>query len=215
MRVGLVVEGRTDYTFLGILIQNRCGEDVKIIPLQPKWEQRETPGYTGIQQWLVRNGRQLEIYMKFEGLDAIVLQLDGDVAKSSRPCRPSAKDQWEEVYSIALKWAKREEWPEGVVLAIMLQELEAWICAGLNGCRVKNPQLECEPEPGRHLPKEVREVMEKLKSGNSTALDRDQFRGWVRDVADRWNLVLRYCPVGAGRFEQMLQKYLLRREEAL
>jgi len=153
--------------------------------------------------------------MQAQEFNAVILQLDGDVAKSSKPCRPSAKDQWDEVSGIALKWAQREEWPEGVVLAIMLQELEAWICAGLSECKVKNPQLECEPEPGRHFPKEVREVMEKLKSGNSTALDRDKFRSWVRDVADRWNLVLQYCPVGAGRFEQMLQKYLSRREEAL
>ena len=215
MRVGLIVEGWTDYTFLEILIKSRCGEDVENSPLQPKWEQRETRGYPGIQQWLVRNGRQLEIFMKFDGLDTIVLQLDGDVAKSSKPCRPSAEDQWEEVSGITLKWAKRGEWPEGVVLAIMLQKLEAWVCAGLSGCKAKTPQLECEPKPEEHLPKNVQEVIERLKGGNSSASDKEDFRRWLRDVADRWELVLQYCPVGAGRFEQMLQKYLSRREEAL
>jgi hypothetical protein len=87
MRVGLIVEGWTDYTFLEILIKSCCGEDVEISPLQPKWEQRETRGYPGIQQWLVRNGRQLEIFMKFDGLDTIVLQLDV-MSQVLKPCSP-------------------------------------------------------------------------------------------------------------------------------
>jgi len=38
MRVGLVVEGWTDYTFLEIVIRDLYGEEVALYPLQPKWD---------------------------------------------------------------------------------------------------------------------------------------------------------------------------------
>lgn len=209
MKIGLIVEGPTDYDFLSALLTGLLPRAVNFVAVYPKSlgeetaKQGETRGWTGVQKWLSQKGRSLERLINLQGLTFVVLQVDREVA-GARPCEPSPQHQWNEISEQLLEWAGLDEWPDRVVLAITLQKLEAWVCAALEGCKLKNPQLEREPQPELYLPAQARKMVEKKKQRKNDEVGQ-AYKDFGAKAAKSWKTVLQCCPVGAGRFDQKLQ----------
>lgn len=213
MKIGLIVEGPTDYDFLSALLTRLLNpRAVSFVVLHPKSlveetvRQRETRGWAGIQKWLEQKGQFLERLIQLRDLTLVVLQADREVVGSG-PCEPSPQGQWEKISNQLLEWARLSEWPDQVLLAITLQRLEAWVCAALEGCKLKNPQLECESQPERHLPAQAREIVEKKKQRQNGKVG-EAYRDFGTKAAANWSIVLQCCPVGAGHFDQKLQQLI-------
>ncbi len=214
MRIGLIVEGPTDLRFFETLIpcllqEYGVGEAPHFILLQPKrqGERLSQPrGWSGIQQWLKQKGEMLKNLKQWSDLAFVVLHMDGDALRSG-PCTPSADEQWKSVSDQLLRWADLPGWPKWVVLAIPLQHLEAWICPALEGCKLRNPQLECEHQPEMYLPKEYQQIVARKRRGENDNVG-ETYATFGLKTGERWDAVLQCCPIGAGRFHRMLQQYI-------
>jgi|GEM_PF-3936277 len=201
-RLGLIVEGKTDWVILRALIQNLCpdGEVTLIHPKQDALDAGRDTGWSAIQRWLKHKGRQVEQRLSWGGYAGVALHLDGDVA-GGRPCNPDAQAQWEAVNEKALQWSGIAAWPDGLIRAFSLQNLEAWICAALPGCKTRNPALECVADPLTQLPGRYKEAARNR--------DMDVYRDdFAPQAAQEWVRVRECCPIGAGRFEQDLKQCL-------
>ena len=201
MSVGVVVEGETDWIVLKELFRALWpGSKPELLhPKQDELDAGVNVGWSAVKRWLRKKGRHLRALVQFGGYACVVLHLDGDVAPAkARPCQPDATAQWEALSRTALRWARLDDWPETVVLAFPLQKLEAWICAALDGCKVKHPGLECV-DPVPQMPERYRQSAQQ-REGETY---QDVF---APAVVRNWrNRVLVYCPVGAGRFDQALR----------
>ena len=206
MRIGVIVEGKTDWIVFERLVPALCPGSVPTLihPKQDELEAGKSTGWTEVRKWFQEKRQHLLLLIQLGGDDLLIVHMDGDVAPDDcKPCRPDAEAQWQAVSTRALSWTGLVRWPERVVLAICLQQLEAWICAALDDGQAQDARLECCAAPERQIAEEHWWAVEQ----RDVATYRETF---APAVLREWKRVLDCCPVGAGRLDAALKEFLER-----
>jgi hypothetical protein len=162
----------------------------------------------------VLNGpKGIEDNLLFLNQDVLILQLDGDVAKTNyraghiddstadlpcdQPC-PPIDATLQALRVVVLRWLGGGTCPDNLVLCFPSQNLEAWLVAGLypGEQHLKRGDLECLPAPENILA--ARPKSERLLSGGKKDFEkyRDRASEWVAN----WSVVKKMCSQ-AQRFE--------------
>jgi hypothetical protein len=229
LRIGLVVEGPTDYQMLmaviGKLLQPR---PLLFSYLQPEYSEGFTPigseagGWPGVYRWC-RNTSELNgpaglaDNFLFLNHDIVILQLDADVAgfdyssghianpphddlPCTQPC-PPVTPTVEALESVLLGWLNASQCPRQLVLCLPAQSLETWVLAGLypEDSLLRQANLECRPNTERRLASKP--LKGRLVSGSKKLLNEYQRR--APELADSWSQVTAICSQ-AARFEASL-----------
>ena len=201
MRIGLVVEGKTDFETLRTVIEHRCPACMVTL-IHPKVDESGqtsgATGWSGVQKYMQSKGWGLANLRK-SGWHCIFIQVDADVAGGN--CQEDASTQWSKAEAKLRQWAGLSQWPQGVYPVIAVMCLETWVGAATQGFKGRNPQMECLQcaQVVAQMPDEPeREAMRQKKS-------RFYKEHLAPRVATHWQQIILYCPVGAGRFEQVLQ----------
>jgi len=198
MRAGVIVEGNTDAAVLEALVQSKCPE-VLVTVLQPKRDR--TTGWPGLKEYLNKKGRDLEKLSNYGGYCGILVQADADIA--GLPCSPQgAAYQWKQAESRLLAWSELASWPRCIYPVIPVMCLETWSCASHVGCRNRTPQMECFS---------CERVVSNLRDDNMREAVRRKETSFYREkfapaVVENWEQVVRFCPVGAGKFDMVLRQ---------
>jgi len=201
MRVGLIVEGNTDFETLKAVIECR-NPAARVTLIHPKRDESGrtsgTAGWSGVQKYIQLKGWGLA-NLKKSGWHCIFIQVDADVAGGN--CQEDASTQWSKAEAQLRAWAGLSEWPQGIHPVIPVMCLETWIGAATQKFKGRNPQMECLP---------CAQVMTGILDETERKAMRRKDTGFYKQhlaprVAECWQQVTLYCPVGAGRFEQVLQ----------
>lgn len=147
MRVGIVCEGRTDFVLLeqvALAVFGPC----EIDPLQPlrdaldprRWK---AGGWTQVRAWcLARDAEQIADDMSMGAMDALVIQVDGDLC--GREGLP--RDRAALCAHIREGWLGGGRLPPGVVICIPAMATDTWLAAALSAGPVSR-DLEADPTP--------------------------------------------------------------------
>lgn len=226
LRIGLVVEGPTDYLMLEAVINRLLsGRSATFTYMQPEYSFAFEPigteggGWPGVYRWCRStaelNGQEgLGDNILFLNHDVLIVQVDADVARNSyadghiiddmqdlpcvSPC-PPVVDTVEALKRVVLRWLDATACPPQVVICIPSQSLEAWILSGLypTDRLVQSGVIECRAAPERLLSSKPKDG--RLVSGGKKNIDVYQMR--ASEFADSWQLVKQFCSL-AAKFEQ-------------
>lgn len=226
LKIGLVVEGPTDYLVLrsviDALLQPRA---LQFSYLQPEYSESFTPlgpsggGWPGVYRWC-RNTSELngpaglDDNFLFLNHDIVILQLDADVAgvnyasghitnpasndlPCAQPCPPVAPTI-AALEGVLLGWLEARQCPRQLVICIPAQSLETWMLAGLypEDSFLVQSNLECRPNIERRLASKP--LKGRLVSGTKKLLDEYERR--APELAGSWSKVTAVCQQ-AAQFE--------------
>lgn len=146
MRVGIVCEGRTDFILLEQVALAVFGPCV-IDPLQPLRDQLDPhqwdrAGWTLVRQWCAGRGADgIADEMALGGIDALVVQVDGDLCgRDGLPAERAALCR-----VIRREWMGADAVPAGVVICIPAMSTDTWLAAALAADPA--PAMEDDPAP--------------------------------------------------------------------
>lgn len=200
LRVGYVVEGKTDYIILDVLIENFLGEkdyiSTQIQPPTSEYINHQGPlggGWKGVLKWCEHEGATPGGFaqsLPFLNYDYLIIHVDADIATEaelqargfSAPC-PPAKDTCDRLrhHLIALLG---NSLPAKVLLCIPAQCMEAWVFAALHPDMIASFQ-----------PIECRQEVERLLIGKPDRLVRDH-EGRARKDSQRYKKVAQRITAG-------------------
>ncbi len=213
IKIGLVVEGTTDFKILEAVIGSLLtGRQLIITELQPLLDStfNAQPGSTGVgwpgvyrwcKQAVADNDGKLSGHVLFSRYDVLVVQIDADVARTTYqkghiqdasgdlPCSevcPPCSATTNKLRSVMLRWMGETETPHHVVLCTPAQALESWVLAALfpEDALVQSGGLECQRNPKGQLRNRPR--AEKI----STPAD---YEAKAVEVAVEWKNVCSIC----------------------
>lgn len=151
MRVGIVCEGRTDFILLeqvALAVFGPCVVD----PLQPLRDQLDPArwdpaGWTLVKQWCEGRGAEgIVDEMALGGMDALVVQVDGDLCgRAGLPAERAALCR-----VIRRAWMGAETALPGVVVCIPTMSTDTWLLAALSDDPIP-AGIEGDPAPVARL----------------------------------------------------------------
>jgi hypothetical protein len=136
MRVGIICEGSTDFVVLEALALNLLPADECVLlhpdfdKLQSTGDPTHAPGWQGVRKFLHTSGPALGLLV----YDMLVIQVDASIRKLKelRLSMPEEEDAGPETLEALREhvesWAAGEL-PEGAVIVLPREELEAWLLA--------------------------------------------------------------------------------------
>lgn len=216
LRVGFVVEGPTDFVVLrdvvGRLLGDRSYEPVSLQPLLSEaFAANSGGGWTEVYFWCrqtaAQAGGSLRSNPLFNTFDALVIQLDADVAGKNysddpritcppgdlpceQPC-PPASATTERLRAVALGWMGEASLPPKTVLCTPSKALETWVLVALfpKNSISRSANLECRANPETQL--QAQPLTQRLiRSGQKNI---EKYRHHAPQIAMAWARVLQRC----------------------
>ena len=178
-------------------------------------------GWPGVYRWcretVEKGGGSISGGPVLESLDAVVVQLDADVATATYeqghiedetgdlPCEqdcPPAEATTDALRIVLLRWLGEETAPTKLAICMPSKSLETWILAGFypSDPIVKSGALECRSNPERLL--SSKPLKGRLVSGKHKNFD--MYRNRAGEFAQKWALVEKKC-AHARRFAAELR----------
>lgn len=177
LRIGLVVEGPTDGIVLRAAISSLLPErELEFTLIQPDFSVAlggTGEGWSGVYRWCQQaaseGGGSVSGSVALLNHDAIVIQLDADVAEETyqrghihdetatdlpcvKPC-PPANATTDALREVALRWMKSATLPIKCVFCTPSKNMEAWVMKALfpGNTHVKSSGWECHSSPEGQL----------------------------------------------------------------
>lgn len=230
LRIGFAVEGSTDFVMLESAVAAILpGYELEIVRLQPGVSDAFVAlagttglGWPGVYRWcreaVEKGGGSMSAGPVLESFDAVVLQLDADVAAATYeqghiddetgdlPCEsecPPAEATTNALRTVLLRWLGEATEPKKLAICMPSKSLEAWILAGFypSDPIVKSGAVECRAKPERLL--SGKPLKGRLVSGKHK--DFDMYRNRAAEFAQKWTLVEKKC-AHAKRFAVDLRR---------
>jgi hypothetical protein len=218
LRIGFAVEGSTDLVMLEAAVAAILPEyELEMVRLQPEVSDSFVAiagttgfGWPGVYRWcreaVEKGGGSISGGPVLESYDAVVLQVDADVAGASYqqghiddatgdlPCEkqcPPPQATTDALRPVLLRWLGEAVAPRRLAICMPSKSLEAWLLAGLypNDAVVESGTLECRANPERLLsgkPKDGRLVRGSHKDFN-------MYQNRAQDFAQNWSCVEQKC----------------------
>jgi hypothetical protein len=232
LRIGFAVEGSTDLVMLESAVAAILpGYEIETVKLQPEVSDSFVAlagatgfGWPGVYRWcreaVEKGGGSISGGPVLESLDAVVVQLDADVAAATYeqghiedgtddlPCEkecPPAEATSDALRIVLLRWLGEAVEPKNLVICMPSKSLETWILAGFypSDPIVKSGALECRAKPERLLA--GKPLKGRLVSG--THKNFDMYRERAAEFLEKWSLVEKKC-TQAKRFAAELRTTL-------
>ena len=218
LRIGFAVEGSTDLVMLEAAVAAILPEyELETVRLQPEVSDSFVAiagttgfGWPGVYRWcreaVEKGGGSISGGPVLESYDAVVLQLDADVAGATyaqghiddptgdlpceKPC-PPPEATTDALRLVLLRWLGEASEPKKLAICMPSKSLEAWILAGLypTDAVVKSGAVECRLKPERLLsgkPSKGRMV-------SGTHKDFDMYRNRASEFAQKWASLEKKC----------------------
>lgn len=218
LRIGFAVEGSTDLVMLEAAVAAILPEyELETVRLQPEVSDSFEAiagttgfGWPGVYRWcreaVEKGGGSISNGPVLESYDAVVLQLDADVASATYaqghiddatgdlPCEkkcPPPEATTDALRLVLLRWLGEAAEPKKLAICMPSKSLEAWLLAGLypTDAVVKSGALECRAKPERLL--SGKRLKGRLVSGRHK--DFDMYRNRAQEFAQKWSSVEKKC----------------------
>ncbi|MDC3411870.1 hypothetical protein NC797_02885 [Aquibacillus sp. 3ASR75-11] len=204
-QIGIVSEGPRDFDMLNEIIIHMLGENVRFLPLQP--DLSATPGFGsfgagwhGVRDWCQSIAEQggLELLVNgVQGLDLLIIQLDGDVAREPdvncfKGC-PPAEDTVKELENWLLSYLK-QPLPNKVIFIIPMDNLEAWVLAAYHKQHQLAPlHFECMNKPDELLTQSPYKLLKRKNNGKPNKTAKKYRDSLIPLVIEMWSDVTATC----------------------
>lgn len=211
--IKVVCEGKTDFEVIDAVLAAVLKSDYTVNMIQP-----EVPvfagakvaelaeGWKGVRSWCQK---RLSSFSRTTAA-VLVVHIDADVARDpavdcARPCPPASATA-DALRGVIEQWAGGGELPQGVVVCIPSQTMDAWVYAALYA---DNPRIMRVLECRRTADSLLADRREKLarKSGRRYRKDARAYVLAKRKITDRWPDARKRCSQ-AERFSADLAKAL-------
>ncbi len=229
LRIGFAVEGSTDLVMLEAAVSAILpGIELEIVRLKPEVSDSFVAmagttglGWPGVYRWCLetveKGGGSMSGGPVLESLDAVVVQLDADVAAATYeqghieddtgdlPCEhdcPPAEATTDALRIVLLRWLGEETEPKKLAICMPSKSLETWMLAAFypSDPIVKSGALECRGNPERLL--SGKPLKGRLVSGKHKNFD--MYRDRSAEFAQKWEWVENKC-AHAKRFAAELR----------
>lgn len=216
LRIGLVVEGPTDFVVLESIIGKLLdGREYEAVALQPSLSDAFaattgggwTATYLWCRQTLEQTGSTMHANPLFDFHDLLIMQVDADVAEKSytddvriqnppndlpfvRDC-PPAENTTNRLREIMLGWINERTLPPRMVFCTPSKSLESWVLVALfpQNRFAASACVECKPNPDAQL--QAQPLAHRLiRGGKKNIL---MYRNRAVDVAAAWQSVCQRC----------------------
>lgn len=233
LRIGFAVEGTTDLAMLHAAVSAQFpGAEIEGVYLQPEVSESFVAiagttgvGWPGVYRWCrevsARGGGSVSGGVILDNYDAVILQIDADVATATyadghivddtgdlpcdRPC-PLATDTTDRLKDVLLRWLGETTIPDKLIFCIPSKALEAWILVALypNDSTVRSGGIECCPNPTARLGSKP--LNGRLVSGGRKNVEMYESR--CVEFGNAWHRVVERCTL-AKEFSAALQSTLV------